>query len=114
MLGKTFSGLSNQIDALPKEHEVTQELRLRLLYNVLQVSAENPGKLITDYSKADHPVMEALENSSRLSGSIEAIQKIPGFSRLAEFLSARQAGMAAAEANKVADGLEVAKALVTK
>lgn len=114
VLGKTFSGLSNQIDSLPKEHEVTQELRLRLLYNVLQVSAENPGKLITDYSKADHPVMEALENSSRLSGSIEAIQKIPGFSRLAEFLTARQAGVAAAEANKVADGLEVAKGLVTK
>lgn len=114
VLGKTFSGLSNQIDALPKDHEVTQELRLRLLFNVLQVSAENPGKLITDYSKADHPVMEVLENSSKLSGSIDALQRLPGFSRLVELFSSRQAELTKAQAHKVVTGLDAAASLTKK
>jgi len=87
VLGKTFSGLSNQIDDLPHHGDVKEELRTRLLFNVLQVSAENPGKLITDYNKADHPIMEAIENSAKLSDSVEALAKIPGFSAIARRLS---------------------------
>lgn len=111
VLGKTFSGLSNQIDSLSGDPAVTQDLRLRLLYNVLQVSAENPGKLITDYSKADHPIVDVLESSSRLSGSVEALQQIPGFAQLARWLADRQVLATNAQAAKVADGLGVAAAL---
>ena len=105
VLGKTFSGLSNQIETLPHQSAVKEELRTRLLFNVLQVSAENPGKLITDYNKADHPIMEALENSGKLSDSMDALAKIPGFSSIAKKLVERSEKIVAAQVDKVERGL---------
>lgn len=87
VLGKTFSGLSNQIETLQNQGAVKEELRTKLLFNILQVSAENPGKLITDYNKSDHPIMDALEKSSKLSESLETLAKIPGLSAVAKRLS---------------------------
>ncbi len=106
-LGRTFSGLSNQINDLPHENAIKEDLRLKLLFNVLQMSAENPGKLITDYSKADHPVMEALEKSAKLTDAIDAIAKIPGFGALAKKLSERSELMAKEQVGKVVNGLDV-------
>ncbi|MCW3479117.1 hypothetical protein OL229_06010 [Neisseriaceae bacterium JH1-16] len=105
VLGKTFSGLSNQIESLAHEGVVRDELRTRLLFNVLQVSAENPGKLITDYNKSDHPLMEAIENSSRLSDSIESLEKIPGFSAIAKKLATATDELLERQAKKVEQGL---------
>lgn len=105
VLGKTFSGLSNQIEMLPHQSEVKEELRTRLLFNVLQVSAENPGKLITDYNKADHPIMEALENSGKLADSMDTLAKIPGFSSIAKKLVERSARMIDTQVEKVEKGL---------
>lgn len=105
VLGKTFSGLSNQIETLPHQSAVKEELRIRLLFNVLQVSAENPGKLITDYNKADHPIMEALENSGKLSESMDALAKIPGFSSIAKKIAERSERIIAAQVEKVEKGL---------
>lgn len=106
VLGKTFSGLSNQIESLPHESTVRDDLRTRLLFNLLQVSSENPGKLITDYSKSDHPLMEALENSAKLSGSVEALAKIPGFSAISKSVTARVESALSKEAEKVEEGLK--------
>ncbi|WP_440060430.1 hypothetical protein ACTAB0_14245 [Pseudomonas syringae] len=106
VLGKTFSGLSNQIESLPHESSVRDDLRTRLLFNLLQVSSENPGKLITDYNKSDHPLMEALENSAKLSGSVEALAKIPGFSAISRSVTARVENALSKEAAKVEEGLE--------
>lgn len=39
VLGKTFSGLSNKIDNLPNQNNIREELRIKLLFNLLQVSA---------------------------------------------------------------------------
>lgn len=111
VLGKTFSGLSTQIEALPHQDDVKDELRTRLLFNVLQVSAENPGKLITDYNKADHPLMEALEKSTKLSDAVDALSKIPGLSSLLTKVSERSATLLAKQADKVERGLEVAASL---
>lgn len=105
VLGKTFSGLSNQIDTLQQQESIKNDLRTRLLFNVLQVSAENPGKLITDYNKSDHPIMEALENSSKLSGSIDALTKIPGLSSLVKTLSEKNDEIFNKQAKKVEDGI---------
>lgn len=105
VLGKTFSGLSNQIETLPHQSAVKEELRTRLLFNVLQVSAENPGKLITDYNKADHPIMEALENSGKLSDSMDALAKIPGFASIAKKLTERSERIISAQIDKVEKGL---------
>jgi len=105
VLGGTFSGLSNQIESLPRESLVRDELRTKLLFNLLQVSSENPGKLITDYNKSDHPLMDALENSAKLSGSIEALSKLPGFSAIAKKLAARTEEFISNETKKVVDGI---------
>lgn len=111
VLGKTFSGLSNQIDNLANEDAIKGELRTRLLFNVLQVSAENPGKLISNYQKSDHPLMEALENSAKLSDSVDVLAKIPGFGALAKKLAERGEGLIGAQAKKVEQGLQANEAL---
>lgn len=107
VLGKTFSGLSNQIDSLPHESAVKEELRTRLLFNVLQVSAENPGKLITDYNKTDHPLMDVLEKSARLSESVDALSKIPGLSALTKRLASKRDALLREQQVKIEDGLSV-------
>jgi len=113
VLGKTFSGLSNQIESLPRESLVRDELRTRLLFNLLQVSSENPGKLITDYNKSDHPLMDALENSAKLSDSMDALSKIPGFSAISKKLSETSERILKAETQKVENGLAVQAAIET-
>ena len=60
VLSRTFYGLSNQIENTD-DSEISSELRTRLLVNFLAVSAENPGKLISNYQESDHPVIEFLE-----------------------------------------------------
>ncbi len=60
VLSRTFYGLSNQIEKTD-DPGISNELRTRLLINFLAVSAENPGKLISNYQESDHPVMEFLE-----------------------------------------------------
>ncbi len=111
VLGKTFSGLSNQIESLPRDNLVRDELRTRLLFNLLQVSSENPGKLITDYNKSDHPLMDALENSAKLSDSMEALSKIPGFSAISRKLSETADRILKAENQKVENGLAAQEAM---
>lgn len=114
VLGKTFSGLSNQIASLSHEGAVKDELRTRLLFNMLQVSSENPGKLITDYNKSDHPFMEALENSSKLGGAIEALSKLPGFTALADKLSKKAQDFVDSQSQKIETGLAVHEAFESK
>lgn len=113
VLGKTFSGLSNQIETLPHESAVKDELRTRLLFNVLQVSSENPGKLITNYQKSDHPLMEALENSAKLSESVDALTKIPGLSSIAKKLSEKSDEILRTQQKKVDTGLAAQEALAS-
>ncbi|WP_313219884.1 hypothetical protein [Stenotrophomonas sp.] len=105
VLGRTFSGLSNQIESLSDGGEVKNELRTRLLFNVLQVSAENPGKLITDYNKTDHPVMDVLEKSAKLSESVETLLKIPGFGALAKVLSEKRDNLLKQQDSKIEAGM---------
>lgn len=114
VLGRTFSGLSNQIINLPHENAVKEDLRNRLLFNLLQVSSENPGKLITDYNKSDHPFMEALENSAKLSASIDILSKLPGFSAMAEKLSRKTRDIADTQTQKVVEGLATQDVLENK
>jgi len=58
VLSKTFEGLSSQIADIEDE-TISTELKIKLLRNILTVSAENPGKLISDYNSADHPILDA-------------------------------------------------------
>lgn len=88
VLTKTFEGLSKQIKSIPNEDH-SNELRVRLLYNLLNVSSENPGKLISDYNKTDHPIIDAIDKSSKLSEAVDRLEKIPGMKKVAKILEAR-------------------------
>jgi hypothetical protein len=85
VLSKTFEGLSTQINNI-SDQTVSTDLRNKLLYNILEVSSENPGKLISDYNKSDHPLMDALEKSVKLATAFEKLGRIPGFSKLAKVM----------------------------
>ncbi len=111
VLGRTYEGLSNQIDSIPNTDGVSDELRVKLLFNILQVSSENPGKLISDYNSSDHPLMEALENSGKLGGSINRLENLPGFSALVARLSSKSKKIIKESESLVEKGLDVEKAL---
>jgi len=107
VLGKTFSGISNQIETLKADASIKEELRTQLLFNLLHVSAENPGKLITDYNKSDHPLLSVIENSKKLSDSMESLSKIPGLGAITKRLAERAEKKLEETAKDVAEGLEI-------
>jgi cell division protein FtsB len=114
VLGRTYEGLSNQIDSIPNTDGISDELRVKLLFNILQVSAENPGKLISDYNKSDHPLMEALENSEKLGSSIDRLENLPGFSSLVAKLSSKSKKIIKESDSLIEKGLDVNKAVNDK
>ncbi|MCT4672406.1 MAG: hypothetical protein N4A37_04065 [Prolixibacteraceae bacterium] len=103
-LSKTFEGLSKQISQL-EDDLMSRELRNKLLYNLLEVSSENPGKLMSDYNKADHPVMDVLEKSVKLANAVDKINRIPGFSKISELLQKRSLNLLIDEEDKVDKGI---------
>lgn len=107
-LSKTFEGLSEQINNIKESHS-RDELRAKLLYNLLEVSAENPGKLISDYNNADHPLMDALDKSVKLSEAITKIAKIPGMTKFTTALIEKNKKLNAEMNEKANDGIEVAE-----
>lgn len=105
VLSKTFEGLSRQIEDI-SDDGISTELRIRLLYNILEVNSENPGKLITDYNKADHPLMDALEHSVKLGVSLEKVADIPGISKIASILEKRTNKKLADKKRQIETGLD--------
>jgi hypothetical protein len=105
VLSKTYEGLSKQISGLG---DSTQEndLKNRLLFNILEVSAENPGKLISDYNKSDHPLMDALDKSVKLTDAVERLARIPGFTRIAASLSRKSETILERENIKASKGID--------
>lgn len=100
VLSKTFEGLSHQINNIENE-DLSADLRIKLLYNILSVSSENPGKLISDYNKSDHPLMDALDKSASLSDAVEKLENIPGLSKIAKILDNRARRLLKEQAEKV-------------
>jgi len=81
VLSKTFEGLSTQIEELGAS-DTSNELKVKLLFNLLHVNSENPGKLISDYNTTDHPLMDALDKSVKLGDAVDKLKNIPGFTKL--------------------------------
>ena len=100
VISKTFEGLSKQINDI-EDSETSSDLRLKLLYNILEVSSENPGKLISNYNKSDHPIMDALDKSVKLSNAVEKLADIPGLSSLSKVLDKKSKKILAEQAEKV-------------
>ncbi|OIN24677.1 hypothetical protein [Vibrio barjaei] len=86
---KTFEGLSEQISQIGEDN-ASGELRTRLLFNLLQVNSENPGKLISDYNNSDHPIIDAIDKSSKLAEAINKLDNVPVVSHLLKHLSAKE------------------------
>lgn len=105
VLSKTFEGLSKQINSID-DKDISSDLRVKLLYNILEVNSENPGKLISDYNKSDHPLMDALDKSIKLTNAVTKLSKIPGFSKLASSLEKKAQEILKEEAKKADAGIE--------
>ncbi|MCG7491707.1 hypothetical protein MHN79_19700 [Vibrio sp. Of14-4] len=86
---RTFEGLSNQIDTIGEDN-TSGELRTKLLFNLLQVNSENPGKLISDYNNSDHPIIDAIDKSSKLADAINRLDNVPLVSPLLRHLNAKE------------------------
>lgn len=80
VLNKTFEGLAKQIDQLDISSENYNELRSKLLYNIIEMSSHNPGQLIKGFEHTDHPLIEVLNKITQSEESIDKLQNIPGFS----------------------------------
>lgn len=107
VLSKTFEGLSTQIQNI-NNSDTSADLKTRLLYNILEVSSENPGKLISNYNKSDHPLMDVLDKSLKLNNAIEYLAKVPGMSKLVGVLEKKSSDLIDKEVKKVADGIDSA------
>lgn len=86
VISKTFEGLSTQIANLD-DSPVSHELRLKLLFNLLEMSTENPGKLISDYANSDHPVLEVLKQQTKLEQALSKAKDFPGVNKLNELVA---------------------------
>ncbi len=100
VVSKTFEGLSNQIDEL-EDQKISEELRVKLLFNIVSVNTENPGKLISNYDKSDHPLMDALDKSAQLADAVTKLSKIPGFSAIAKKLDEKANQIVADKTDKI-------------
>lgn len=104
VLSRTYEGLSNQIANI-QDQEQSEELKFRLLTNFLQVTSENPGKLISNYNTSDHPVMEALEQSYKFQIAIDKLDSIPGLGKVAAILEKKAKRKLDDKAKKLDEGV---------
>lgn len=81
-LSKTFEGLAKQIENLGDD-EISNNLRIKLLYNMVSMSSENPGSLIKGYNKSDHPFMDIIDKSTNLTNALEKLSHFPGIKNIA-------------------------------
>ncbi len=89
VLNKTFEGLAKQIDQLDISSENYNELRSKLLYNIIEMTAHNPGQLIKGFEHTDHPLIEVLNKITQSEESLDKLQNIPGISVIIDMLQAR-------------------------
>ena len=61
-ISKTYEGLSREVSKLDDE----ENLKERLLFNIISTSAENPGKLIQGFNKPDYPMLEIIDKFTKL------------------------------------------------
>lgn len=108
-ISKTFEGISKQVGKV-SDSKMAEALETKLLFNLINVSSENPGKLISDYDKSDHPLYDALDKGIAFSETLEKISFIPGISKIITSVQKRtQKRM-----ESLADGLDDVETLSSK
>lgn len=69
VLSMTIEGLSKQIENI-KDADMSEELRIKLLNSFLNVTNENPGKLILNYQKSDNPILNFFDRDKKKDKTI--------------------------------------------
>lgn len=69
VLSMTIEGLSKQIENI-EDPNMSEELRIKLLNSFLNVTSENPGKLILNYQKSDNPLLNFFDRDKKKSKTI--------------------------------------------
>lgn len=69
VLSMTIEGLSKQIENI-EDAEMSEELRIKLLNSFLNVTSENPGKLILNYQKSDNPIINFFDKDKKKDKTI--------------------------------------------
>lgn len=110
VLAKTYQGLDKQIKSLDNNDNILN-LKSKLLHNMVSASAENPGKLITDYNKTDNPIFEILDRSAALSETFDKLKNIPGFDKIASYYKSQEKAEKEIANKKVEDGIDVARSV---
>ena len=59
VISKTFEGLSKQAEIL--EEEGVQDLKIKLIRNLIDITTDNPGKLMKGFNEADHPILNIID-----------------------------------------------------
>ena len=67
-ISKTYEGLSREVGKLDDE----ENLKERLLFNIISTSAENPGKLIQGFNKPDYPMLEIIDKFTKLLKTVKS------------------------------------------
>ena len=111
-LSKTFEGLSKQIENI-EDDKIAKDLKSRLLYSVVSMNSQNPGKLIKGYNKPDHPIMDIINNSVKLSESIQNLAQMPLIGKICSPIVNAIDEQKSIQANKINDGL-IANNLINK
>jgi len=74
VLSMTIEGLSKQIESIDNS-DLSEELRIKLIRNFLEVTNENPGKLISNYQKSDNPILNILDRDRKEKSIVKTIQE---------------------------------------
>lgn len=69
VLSMTIEGLSKQIENI-EDSDMSEELRIKLLNSFLNVTSENPGKLISNYQKSDNPILNFFDRDKKKDKTI--------------------------------------------
>lgn len=69
VLSMTIEGLSKQIENI-EDADMSEELRIKLLNSFLNVTSENPGKLILNYQKSDNPILNFFDRDKKKDKTI--------------------------------------------
>ncbi|SFO01964.1 hypothetical protein SAMN04487989_1122 [Bizionia echini] len=69
VLSMTIEGLSKQIENID-DAGMSEELRIKLLNSFLNVTSENPGKLILNYQKSDNPILNFFDRDKKKDKTI--------------------------------------------
>jgi hypothetical protein len=69
VLSMTIEGLSKQIENI-EDADMSEELRIKLLNTFLNVTSENPGKLILNYQKSDNPILNFFDRDKKKDKTI--------------------------------------------